>query len=264
MSVSYEVQVCQVGSFGLVPGAEIFWMSRFDDWMPLVALMGIIRGGGKTIVVNTGPALDFLPYMNKIWREEFDERVQFTVTEEQKTANALASIGVKPEEVDYVIVTPLQAYAIGNVDLFPNAKICLSKTGWIDFHAPKHFDPRRRMAIPDRLLTYLQLDAWNDGRVRLLENEDTLLPGLHTWFAGTHHRSSMGINVTTDQGTVVLTDTAFYYGNIENDHPIGIMESLEECKDSYARIRKESDIVVPLYDPAVLQVHPDGYITKSK
>ncbi|MEX1031215.1 MAG: hypothetical protein WDZ91_14400 [Paenibacillaceae bacterium] len=264
MSTNYDVFVRQVASFGKVPGAEIFWMSRFDEWCPLAALMGVIRGEGKTIVVNSGPPIDFLPFMNDIWEKEFDPRVQMTVSEEQKTMHVLASLGIKPEEVDYVIVTPLQAYAIGNVDLFPNAKICLSKTGWIDFHAPKHFDPRRKMAIPDRILTYLMIDAWNEGRVRLLEDQETLLPGIDVWFAGTHHRSSVGINVQTTKGTVVFSDVMFYYENIENDHPIGIMESLEECRDSYARIRKEGDICIPLYDPKVLERHPGGIVVQSQ
>lgn len=264
MSVKYEVQVRQSASYGKVPGAEIFWMSRFEEWLPLIALMGVVRGGGKTIVINTGPPLDFIPYMNEIWRNEFDERVQMSVAPDQQTIHALRSMGVAPEEVDYVIVTPLQAYAIGNVDLFPNARICLSKQGWIDFHAPAHFDPRRRMAIPDRLLTHLVFDAWNEGRVHLLEDEETLLPGLHVWFAGTHHRSSMGINIETESGTVIFSDVMFYYDNIDKDHPIGIMESLEECKDAYKRIRQQADIIVPLYDPAVLERHPDGYVAKLR
>ncbi len=264
MSLNYEVRVAQVASFGKVPGAEIFWMSRFNEWHPLSALMGVIRGGGKTIVINTGPSESFLPFMNEVWRNEFDERVQMTVNKEQKTIKVLSKFGIKPKDVDYAIVTPLQAYAIGNVDLFPNAKICLSKRGWIDFHAPKHFDPRRKMAIPDHILTYLVFKAWNEGRVHLLEDEETLLPGIHVWFAGTHHRSSMGINIQTEKGTVVFSDSMFYYGNIENNHPIGIMESLEECKDTYARIRKEANIIVPLYDPAVIKRYPHGYISKGK
>jgi hypothetical protein len=33
--------------------------------------------------------------------------------------------------------------------------------------------------------------------------------------------------------------------------PLGIMESLEECMRAYARIKREADILLPLYDPAV-------------
>jgi len=264
MSAIYEVRVAQVASFGEVPGAEIFWMSKFNEWHPLAALMGVIQGDGKTILINTGPSESFLPYMNDIWRKEFNEKVQMTVKTEQKTINVLSKFGIKPKEVDYVILTPLQAYTVGNVDLFPNAKICISRRGWIDFHAPRYFDPRRNMAIPDHILKYLVIDAWKEQRVHLLEDEETLLPGINIWFAGTHHRSSLGINIKTEKGTVIFSDSMFYYGNIENDHPIGIMENLEECKDTYNRIRNEANIIVPLYDPAVLNRYPNGCISKGK
>lgn len=265
MKVEYEVHIRQVASFGQVPGPEIYWMSEFGKWYPLVTLMGVIQGGGKTIIINTGPPQDSLKYMNQVWLEFFqDERAQMTVSEDQKTLSVLQSMGIAPEDVDMVIVTPLQAYAIGNIDQFPNAKILLSKTGWIDFHAPKHFDERRRMAIPDRILNFLTIEAWNDRRVHLLENEETILPGLHAWYAGTHHRSSMGINILTNQGTVVVSDTMFYYENIEKNHPLGINENLEECLDTYERIRREADIIVPLYDPKVLERHPDGVIVGGK
>ncbi|MBP3964030.1 hypothetical protein [Paenibacillus lignilyticus] len=264
MTIQYEVQVKQVASFGQVPGPEVFWMSAFDRWLPLITLMGVIRGGGKTILINSGPPLDFVPAMNASWLEFFkDERARMTVTEEQQTLNVLRAMGISPEEVDYVVVTPLQAYAIGNVDLFPNATICLSKRGWIDFHAPKHPDPRRDMAIPSRILTHLVVDAWREGRVRLLEDEETLLPGLHIWYAGTHHRSSMAVNVQTHAGTVIFSDCMFYYDNVEKNHPLGILENLEECHDAYARIRKEAAVIVPLYDPAVLERHPDGCVSRA-
>lgn len=264
MTVNYEVRVKQVASFGQVPGPEVFWMGEFDKWLPLITLMGIVRGGGKTVLINSGPPFDFVPEMNASWLEFFkDERAQMSVTEEQRTLNALRSAGIAPEEVDYVVVTPLQAYAIGNVDLFPNAQICLSRRGWIDFHAPKHPDPRRSMAIPDRILTHLVTDAWRQGRVRLLEDEMTLLPGIDIWYAGTHHRSSMAVNIATEKGTVVFSDAMFYYDNIESNRPLGIQESMEECLDAYARIRREADIIVPLYDPAVLVRHPDGYVSRG-
>ena len=48
--------------------------------------------------------------------------------------------------------------------------------------------------------------------------------------------------------------------NIEENIPLGINESLEECLAAYNRIRREADIVVPLYDPEVLVRHPRGII----
>ena len=72
--------------------------------------------------------------------------------ESERPIAALASIGIAPEAVDYVLITPLQAYATANIHLFTNATVCLSKRGWVeDYHVPKwpmHIP--RELRIPDR------------------------------------------------------------------------------------------------------------------
>lgn len=70
----------------------------------------------------------------------------------------------------------------------------------------------------------------------------------------------MAYLIETAAGRVAVTDCCFKYGNIERMHPLGIMESLPECMAAYARIRKEADIVIPLYDPEVLRRFPNGKV----
>jgi hypothetical protein len=169
-------------------------------------------------------------------------------------------MGVTPGDVDLVLITPLQAYAVGNIPLFHNATVCLSRRGWIeDFHAPLYeMHVTRKLRIPDDVLAYLTLEA--PERLRLLADEEEILPGLEAFWVGTHHRSSMAYAIETSVGRVVVTDCCFKYGNIEGNHPLGIMESLPECMDAYRRIRAEADIVIPLYDPEVLQRFPEGKV----
>ena len=69
----------------------------------------------------------------------------------------------------------------------------------------------------------------------------------------------MAFVVNTARGGVVLSDCCFKYENVEQPHPIGIADSLEECLTAYTRMRSEGT-VVPLYDPAVLERYPDGRI----
>jgi hypothetical protein len=70
----------------------------------------------------------------------------------------------------------------------------------------------------------------------------------------------MAYAVDTTRGTVVVTDSAFKYGNVEEMIPLGIMESMEECFATYARLRREAAIVVPIYDPEVVERYPGGII----
>lgn len=260
--MNYSVQAIKLGEFGAVPGPELFWMGNFDQWDKLFVIGVVIRGGGKTAIINSGPPLDLLPTMNASWRKFFSrDDIDLKVKVEEQIENALANVGVKPSKVDYVFVTPFQAYAIGNVDKFPNAQICLSRRGWIDFHAPRwreHPHDFRNFCIPERTLIHLVTEAW--PRVRLLEVEEEILPGLEVFWTGVHHRNSIAVKIRTKKGTVIASDSFFKYENIEKMRPLGINESMEECLVAYNRIKSEADILLPLYDYEVFKRHPKGKI----
>ena len=256
----YEIWVEEVADLGQVPGPEIFWMSRFGEWLPLKIYLLLIQGQGRTILVNTGPPLDYVEHMNDVWREELGEPTHMSVAPEQHIEAVLARYGLSCQSVDTVVLTPLQAYADGNVDKFPHAQICISRRGWIDLFAPRFFDARRHMAVPDRLLQYLVFKAWPERRVRLLEDEEEIAPGVRSIWVGTHHRSSLAVLVATARGVVAYSDAVFYYENLERDHPLGIQESMEECRIAYARLRRDADIVVSPYDPSNTLRFPGGAV----
>jgi glyoxylase-like metal-dependent hydrolase (beta-lactamase superfamily II) len=247
--MKYELQVLKMGQCQ-VPGPEVYWMNNWDSWETLNFWMVVIHGGGKNIIINTGPPGD-LTALNAAWKEAIDERSQMVRQESERPEAALARIGLKPGDIDYVLITPLQAYATGNIPLFTKAEICLSKRGWIeDFHAPTyHMHIPRKLRIPDDVLHYLDITA--PDRIRLLEDEDEVLPGIRAFWTGVHHRSSMAYVIDSAKGNVVVSDCFFKYKNVESMIPLGIMESLEECMRAYDRIRKEADILLPLYDPLV-------------
>ncbi len=262
--MSYEVNVLSVGKT-MVPGSEIFWMKKFDEWLPLNFNIVVIRGNNKIVLVNTGLSKSMFPIINKLWVEEIfkSKDARLNVSEEEHIENALATLDIKPENIDYVIVTPFQSYAIGNINLFKNATICLSKKGWVDFHAPKwrdHPHDVRQFCIPDENLVYLVTEAWD--RVKLLEDEDEIIEGITKLWTGVHHRSSIAVKISSLAGTIITGDSFFYFENIEDGWPIGITESIEECLMAYERIKKEADLIVPLYDPRVFERYADGVVVK--
>lgn len=110
-------------------------------------------------------------------------------------------------------------------------------------------------------LTYLEIE--HPEKIRLLDDEEEILPGMRARWVGVHHRSSMAFDVSTTAGHVVITDAAFHYGNVEKMHPLGILESMEECHLAYQWLQ-HADILVPLYDPAVIERYPDGHIRASR
>lgn len=254
----YNLQLLKMGQCD-VAGPEVYWMSHWNDWVQLYFWMAVIRGNGKTAIINTGPPED-LTALNARWSSGFGERGKLVRTESERPINALAGLGIKPEDVDYVLITPIQIYATANIQLFKNAQVCISKRGWIeDFHAEKFpMHVPREFRLSEETLRYLTFEGYE--RLRLLEDEDEVMPGLRCFWAGVHHRSSMCYVVDTAQGKVGLSDCLFKYGNLEDGEPLGIQESLEEYYLTTNRIKRETDIFIPLYEPDVLQRFPGGKI----
>jgi hypothetical protein len=257
-AVSYRVDLLPV-AWTEVPGPQVYWMADWDRQHRFRFQVALIRGHGLTALVNGGPAEDLTVHFDAehgffgegshMWREDGE----FIVDQ-------LERHGLAPADVTHLILTPLTLYTTVNVERFTNARIAISKTGWVHFHVTHEHphDARDTIMLP-HLTAHLVTDAW--PRVRLLEDEDELAPGLRTWWTGAHHRSSICVDVDTDAGLVSITDAVFVLGNLERDHPIGICSSLEEAIVAQRRLRESGAIVLPLYDPGNFERHPGGAVT---
>jgi glyoxylase-like metal-dependent hydrolase (beta-lactamase superfamily II) len=257
MAAKYTVQVFRVARAD-VPRPEVFWMNGWGEWETLFFYIVLIRGNGINALVNTGPPAD-LEILNKGWRAFAGDRCQLIRKSNETPEAILRSVGMAPAEITHVLLTPLQLYATANLVLFPNAQICMLRRGWVEditarkpwLHAPREY------CISDEMMQYLLFDA--RSRVRLLDDEEEICPGLHASWVGTHHRSSALYSVQTAKGTVGISDCAFKYGNLEG-HPLGIGESVEEGYYAYTRIRRDIQHFLPLYDPEVLARYPGGVV----
>lgn len=260
---NYRVDVLKMGEFTACPGAQLYWVSNLgdDEWEPLAVYAMLIRGQGRTMLVNCGPPPDALDALNEIWMSGTNGRQKLVVTEDDRIENRLAALGVRPEDVDTLVLTPLQSYATGGLDRFPNALMCANRYGWGELFAPRwkpHPHDRLHMCIIPRLICHVFTDAWE--RLTMMENEHELSPGVRVFWTGVHHRSSVAVQVPTSEGVVVFSDCFFRYENIIENRILGINESMYEALAAYERIRQTADILVPMYDLRVLQDHPGGRI----
>lgn len=254
---TYHVQLLQVGR-SEIPGPELFWMSGWDEWYPLCFQVALIQGNGVRCLVNTGPPDDLGP-LNERWTSVLGARAVMHREPGERLLDQLGRVGVRSSDVTHVVLTPLQLYTVGNVLVFDNAQICMAKRGWVHFHTThQHPHDDRASSIPDDVLVRLVTDVW--PRVRLLGDEDELAPGLRTWWAGTHHRASLVVEVDTSQGSVAISDAFFYLDNVERGHPMGISENIDEAMAAYERIRERQLVPVPLYDPKNADRFPGGKV----
>lgn len=257
--MKYTVRAFNAGTFW-VPGPEVYWMQGWNTREEMNVVIYLVQGGGQNILINTGPPQD-LSILNKAWVDFFGyPEAQIFRPEEQLLHNILRLQGLTPDDISTVIVTPLQAYATANIDLFRNAQICISRKGWIeDFQAPYyHLHVPRHLRIPPQVNHYLQNEGWE--KLRLLPDEEEILPGIRAFWAGVHHRSSLAVCIETEKGTVLITDSFFKYGNIEQGHYLGVMESMMEADATWSRIRKEGKIIASIYDPEIFVRYPGGVL----
>ncbi|MFA5057870.1 MAG: hypothetical protein WC485_07125 [Opitutaceae bacterium] len=256
--MNYSIRMLRTGTID-VPYPEVYWMERFHEWTTLEFQMGVIKGGGKTVIVNTGFPED-ISELAKAWRDFLGDRANLRRPDDWETRVALPAIGINPAEVDYVLITPIQLYATGNLRQFSSAKICVSRRGWIeDVIAPSypHHVPRQG-CISDEHLLWLMGE--NQKNLRLLDDVDELLPGLTCRWVGAHHRSSMLVEIQTAQGLVMLSDCAFHFANVEEGRPLGIAESIIEAHAAYDDIRRRTRHFIPLYEPQIHQRYPGGIV----
>jgi hypothetical protein len=260
MSPLYGLQVLKVGQMD-VPGPQVFWMSEWDRWLTLHFNVLLVRGNGVTMLVNTGPPDDLGP-LNEHVRTVLGQRATFERTDEERIEAHLTRLGLTPDDITHVVVTPLTLYSTSGLPLFSRAEICLSKKGWIAFHTTHdHPHDARWATLSKSTLSYLVLDAWD--RVRLLEDEEEIAPGIRTWWAGTHHRASLAVEIDTTAGVAVASDAFFYRENVAEGRPLGISESMEEALRCYARVRRVADHIVPLNDPRLAREYAHGIVAEG-
>lgn len=256
--MTFRVDVASMGRMPL-PGPEVFWMSDWDEWFDATFWMVVARDGTNTVVINTGPPAD-LAALNAGWKLFHPSgKVQMDRTADEHPVAALGKLGIDPADVTHVILTPTVIYTVGALDAFPNAELVISRRGWIEDVLAPPYPPHlpRQVFVPDDVLRYLLFEA--QDRLRLVHDGE-IVPGLRVWEAGVHHRSSLAVAFDTLKGQVIATDAAFAYRNVEDNVHLGIGESYAEAMATYARLRAEADLLIPLYDTAVGERHPGGSV----
>lgn len=112
------------------------------------------------------------------------------------------------------------------------------------------------------------------GRVRWLDGDAEILPGVTVHLVGGHTPGSQVVRVDTPGGPVILaSDASHFYANYENRAPYAIAHTLPLMYDAFTRLADlagHTGVVVPGHDPLVMERFPaarpdlDGYAVRIR
>jgi glyoxylase-like metal-dependent hydrolase (beta-lactamase superfamily II) len=241
-----------------VPSAEIYYMQKFDTWETINFYVFYLNVNGKRILINTGVPSN-PKNLTKFW-EQWDKRCKFV--KYLSMQEILNQLGLSPNDIDYVFVTPLVGYSTGNLDLFNRSKILFYRGGWVDFWAPNlkrgsFSDLPLEIVMEKNVLCKLVTEQRNN--IVLLGDEKINELNAEIKFGGVHHRSSMIIIFNINGKKIAFTDSIFSLGNYDARTPIGILESIDEAYEVFNKLDKV-DVVVPIFDRKLGDRFPNGVI----
>lgn len=182
--------------FGPVP--KVLWSRKYDvtenNLIELTAHPILIRYQGKNILIDTGLGNDKLS--DKMKRN-------LGIVSESKVLQELSEAGVKPEEIDLILMTHLHNdHAAGLtkwegdklVSTFPNAEIHTSQVEWDEMREPNIRSKN----------TYWK-ENWEpiQAQVKPFQNRITILPGIEMIHTGGHSNGHSVVKLTQENEAIL-------------------------------------------------------------
>lgn len=216
-----------------------------DGPMPLDFNVWILRNRHRTLIVDTG----FSP------RAAAERGRPIDID----PMDALARIGLPPEDITDAIVTHMHFDHAGNISRLPRACVHIQDN-------EVAFATGRCMCFPALRSPFDVEDAvalvrgTYAGRVRFHDGVSHPFPGIALHPFPGHSRGLQGVLVQTPRGPVLLaSDATHYYANVARRQPFALTVEAQHTLESYERMLALSGGIqrlIPGHDPRVREFYP--------
>jgi glyoxylase-like metal-dependent hydrolase (beta-lactamase superfamily II) len=171
-------------------------------------------------------------------------------------AEALARLGIDPVAVDLLVISHIHWDHVGNVHLFPNARMPVARAELEFWTAdPVAQRPQFSAHADPNGIEQLRRAAAED-RVDLIEDRAEVAPGITAVRIGGHAPGQLVFEVAGDHGPLVLASDAIHYDEeLERERPFGIFTDLADTYRGYGTLKRYASAgaaVVPGHDPSVM------------
>ncbi|MFC1970795.1 N-acyl homoserine lactonase family protein [Chloroflexota bacterium] len=164
----------------------------------------------------------------------------------------LGKLGLKPDDIEIIIVTHLHWDHIGLSHLFPNARFIVQK---------KELDYARNPHPIDA--TIYEKDTFENLDIEVIDGEKEIIPGVSAFLTPGHTPGGQSVEIATKAGKAIITgfccilDT-FTQNEVmkrkgwEVSAPL-IHQDVRDAYDSVLKVKQRADIILATHDYAFVE-----------
>jgi glyoxylase-like metal-dependent hydrolase (beta-lactamase superfamily II) len=245
----YEIFAMKLGDRE-VDGSTIFYQSAPGNKVLKSFYFFCLKSETHTILLDTG-----------ISPEEMAVR---EIAPRRSRQELLASIAVRPENIEAIILTHLHSDHFSGTEIYPNAIFYLQR---LEFHFwSEQMGKFQHLLYPlfakgrpiADIETLHKLNGQN--RVRFLDGDGDIFPGVRGLWCGAHTPGSQMVLVQTRQGPVLCCSDFFdCMRNWADRVPPGVLTSLPEWIEGIGKIermRLPRESIIPGHDLHLMTSFP--------
>ena len=212
-----------------------------ETWWVPSAFFAILGGDEPVLVDTSGSGA----VMSRMRAEPVEAVLDFK--------DALATVGLAPEEIKIVVHTHLMYDHCANSKGLPGARFVVQEKEVAFAHDPH---PMMAGAYQRELFDGLNFDV--------IEGDRELMPGVRMLFTPGHTPGTQSVAVETAAGLAVITGFCCVAENFEPKEagawktelppeviPPGIHTDMVQAYESALRVKKMADIIIPIHDPGL-------------
>jgi len=210
------------------------------------SIVYVIKGAKENIIVDSGVS-------DPEWAEKYHH---YKVIQNQDLAEGLKKVELHCDEVDVVICTHLHWDHCFNNDQFKNARIIVQKD-----EIRYAIDPLPMHALIYESQLIKMRPPWLKAieNIEIIDGDMEISPGIDIIKIPGHTPGFQGVNVKTVKGNyLIASDFCPLFDNWEGAPPLKHIVSpihvdLKDYYDSFEKVEKIADFVLPGHDPKVFE-----------
>jgi len=245
----YEVYAVRFATLANFPVSSLVAGADRSRRMDIAMMIWVLKGvDGRIAIVDSG-----------FHRERYFS--QFTVKDYIKPSEALAPLGIPPDDVTDLLLTHMHWDHAGGIDLLPKARVCVQKDEY-DYYVGEAWQSARTHGGIDADDVAEIVKRNIDGKVSFVRGDDeTSISGVTFGIGGKHTWQSQFVTARTrgDRTVVLASDNMYLYENL--DTHTAISQTLDAVSNLRTQDRMKSlastpALLIPGHDPAVFDRFP--------